>query len=50
MNSEEIQSGDAPVFIVKGYKELQTIGVTLEKMMEVAAHEIDAESLIIESH
>lgn len=50
MDPEKVQSGGAPVFIVKDNKELQKIGMTLEKIMDAAAHEIDAGTLVIVAH
>ena len=47
MKPEAIQGGGAPVFIVKDQKELQKISMTLEKIMDASAHEIDTDTLII---
>ncbi len=46
MNPERVHGG-APVFIVKDQKELQKISMTLEKIMDASAHEIDSDTLII---
>ncbi|MBO0600219.1 hypothetical protein I2483_00970 [Sporosarcina sp. E16_3] len=47
MKPEAITGGGAPVFIVKDQKELQKISMTLEKIMDASAHEIDTDTLII---
>lgn len=47
---EKVQAGGAPVFIVKDNKELQTVAMTLEKVMDAATHEIDADTLVIIAH
>ncbi len=44
---ESLQGGGAPVFIVKDQKELQKISMTLEKIMDASAHEIEENTLII---
>ncbi|WP_438312953.1 capping complex subunit for YIEGIA [Sporosarcina sp. FA9] len=44
---EKVQGGGAPVFIAKDHQELQVISLTLEKIMDAAAHEIDVDTLII---
>ena len=47
MKPEIIQGGGAPVFIAKDNKELQKISMTLEKIMDASAHEIDPETIVI---
>ena len=44
---ETIQAGGAPVFIVKDIKHLQKMSLTLEKIMDAAAHEIEEETIVI---
>lgn len=44
---ELLQGGGAPVFIVKDQKELQKISMTLEKIMDASAHEVDTDTLVI---
>lgn len=44
---EMLQGGGAPVFIVNDEKELQKISMTLEKIMDASAHEIDNNTLVI---
>ncbi|WP_342511633.1 hypothetical protein MKY34_14110 [Sporosarcina sp. FSL K6-1522] len=44
---ETIQSGGAPVFIVEDIKHLQKMSLTLEKIMDAAAHEVEEETMII---
>ena len=47
MNPETVQGGGAPIFIVKDNKELQKASMTLEKIMDASAHEIDTETIVI---
>lgn len=47
MKPETIQGGGAPVFIVEDKKGLQKISLTLEKIMDAAAQEIEEETIII---
>ena len=47
MTPETIQGSGAPIFIVKDKKELQKISMTLEKIMNASAHEIEENTLII---
>ena len=47
MKPENIQGGGTPVFVVNDQNELQTVSMTLEKIMDAAAHEIDTKTLII---
>lgn len=47
MKPDTIEGGGAPVFIVKDNKELQKVSMTLEKIMDASAHEIDSDTLII---
>ncbi|WP_156890528.1 capping complex subunit for YIEGIA [Sporosarcina ureae] len=44
---ETIQGGGAPVFVVTDQKELQKTSMTLEKIMDASAHEIDMNTIII---
>ena len=44
---ETIQAGGAPVFIVKDIKHLQKMSLTLEKIMDAAAHEVEEETIIL---
>jgi hypothetical protein len=46
MKPETIQGG-APIFIVKDKKDLQKISMTLEKILNASAHEIEENTLII---
>ena len=47
MKPATIQGGGAPVFIVKDNKELQKTSLTIEKIMDASAHEIDTDTIII---
>ena len=47
MKPEVIQGGGAPVFIVQDKKHLQKVSLTLEKIMDAAAHEIEEETIVI---
>ncbi|ARD47728.1 hypothetical protein SporoP37_05960 [Sporosarcina sp. P37] len=44
---ETIKGGGAPVFVVTDQTELQKTSMTLEKIMDASAHEIDANTIII---
>ncbi len=47
MKPETIQGGGAPVFIADNKKHLQKISMTLEKIMDASAHEIEEDTMII---
>lgn len=47
MNPETIKAGRATVFIADNKKNLQKISMTLEKVMDASAHEIDEDTIII---
>jgi len=47
MKPEAIQGGGAPVFIVENIKHLQKMSLTLGKLMEATAHEVEEETTII---
>lgn len=47
MTPEKVQGGGAPVFVVTDQKELQGTSMTLEKIMDASAHEVDVDTLII---
>ncbi|HJF34282.1 MAG TPA: hypothetical protein K8V56_21165 [Sporosarcina psychrophila] len=47
MKPETIQAGGATVFIADNKKHLQKISMTLEKIMDASAHEIDEDTMII---
>lgn len=47
MKPEAIQGGGAPVFIAENKKHLQKMSLTLEKIMDAAAQEIEEETIII---
>lgn len=47
MQPETIKGGGAPVFVVMDQKELQRNSMTLEKIMDASAHEIDSNTVII---
>ncbi|MCG7334468.1 hypothetical protein MHZ95_04125 [Sporosarcina sp. ACRSM] len=42
-----IRSGGSPVFIAADNKDLQKISMTLEKIMDASAHEIEEHTIII---
>lgn len=44
---ETIKSGGAPVFMAQDHKDLQKISMTLEKIMDASAHEIEESTIII---
>ena len=44
---ENMAGGGAPLFIVENPEALQTTSMTLEKIMDAAAHEINKETIII---
>lgn len=44
---EVIQGGGAPVFIVINEMELQEISMTIEKIMDASAHEVNKDTVII---
>lgn len=48
--SELLQGGGAPVFIVNDLQELQSIAMTLEKILDAATHEVNASTLILVAH
>ena len=47
MKPEVIQGGGAPIFIVIDEKELQETSMTIEKVMDASAHEINNGTIII---
>ncbi len=47
MNPKAIQAGGASVFIAEDKKDLQKISLTLEKIMDAAAHEVKEDTIII---
>lgn len=47
MKPETILGGGAPVFIVKDNKELQKTSMTIEKIMDASAHEINTDTIVI---
>ena len=44
---EKIKSGGAPVFIADDKEALQKMSMTLEKIMDASAHEIDVDTIVI---
>lgn len=42
-----IHGGGAPFFITPDRETLQTVGITLEKVMDASAHEINEDTIII---
>ncbi|PIC98120.1 MULTISPECIES: hypothetical protein [unclassified Sporosarcina] len=44
---EVIKGGGAPVFVVIDEKELQETSMTIEKVMDASAHEINKDTIII---
>ncbi|WP_342505006.1 hypothetical protein [Sporosarcina sp. FSL K6-2383] len=47
MKPEFFQGGGAPIFIVQDQKHLQKVSLTLEKIMDAAAHEVEEGTIII---
>lgn len=47
MKPEFFQGGGAPIFIVQDKKHLQMVSLTLEKIMDAAAHEVEEQTIII---
>ncbi|PID14070.1 hypothetical protein CSV63_14275 [Sporosarcina sp. P34] len=47
MKPETVQGGGAPVFVVVDEMELQETSMTIEKIMDASAHEINKETRII---
>jgi hypothetical protein len=47
MKPETILGGGAPVFIVQDNKELQKTSLTIEKVMDASAHEINTDTIVI---
>jgi hypothetical protein len=47
MQPDMIRSGGSPIFIAADNKDLQKISMTLEKIMDASAHEIEEHTIII---
>jgi hypothetical protein len=43
-------AGGAPIFFADSREQLQQTAVTLEKILDAMAHELDAETLIVVRH
>lgn len=47
MKPEYLTGGGTPVFKTKDRQELQKVSLTIEKIMDASAHEIDTNTIII---
>lgn len=44
---ENLAGGGTPVFKTRDHSELQKISLTIEKIMDASAHEVDTDTIII---